>query len=100
MAVIDSSQYALYKGVRPNARNFKSFDKAKQSFEAWAVLNDVNILSLTDKSVIFEYAVISEGKKKWAKLSGSFADSSQEQVKSEIAEKVEAIRNEIDETES
>ena len=95
------SQYALFKGVRPNARNFKPYNPANQSFEVWAALNDVNILSLTDRSVTFEYALIVDGKKKWAKLSGTFADglenTPQEQVEQEVAAKVEAIRNEIDE---
>ena len=101
------SQYAMFKGVRPNSRNFKPFDPTNQSFEVWAALNDVNILSLTDKSVTFEYALIVDGKKKWAKLSGTFVDSfedidgskitPQEQVEQEVAAKVEAIRNEIDE---
>lgn len=96
------SQYALFKGVRPNARNFKPYSpESGQSFEVWAALNDVNILSLTDRSVTFEYALIVDGKKKWAKLSGSFADglenTSKEQVERELADKVEAIRNEIDE---
>lgn len=91
------SQYAMFKGVRPNSRNFKPYSPAKQSFEVWAALNDVNILSLTDKSVTFEYALIVDGKKKWAKLSGSFANTPQEQVEQEVAAKVEAIRNEIDE---
>lgn len=91
------SQYAMYKGARPNARNFKPYSPANQSFEVWAALNDVNILSLTDRSVTFEYALIVDGKKKWAKLSGSFADTAQEQVEQEVAAKVEAIRNEIDE---
>ena len=101
------SQYAMFKGARPNSRNFKPFDPTNQSFEVWAALNDVNILSLTDKSVTFEYALIVDGKKKWAKLSGTFVDSfenidgykitPQEQVEQEVATKVEAIRNEIDE---
>lgn len=92
------SQYALFKGVRPNARNFKPYSpQSGQSFEVWAALNDVNILSLTDRSVTFEYALIVDGKKKWAKLSGSFTDTPQEQVEQEVAAKVEAIRNEIDE---
>ena len=91
------SQYAMYKGARPNARNFKPYSPANQSFEVWAALNDVNILSLTDRSVTFEYAFVVDGKKKWAKLSGSFTDTAQEQVKQELAAKVEAIRNEIDE---
>ena len=91
------SQYTMFKGVRPNSRNFKPFNPTNQSFEAWAALNDVNILSLTDKSVTFEYALIVDGKKKWAKLSGSFTDTAQEQVEQEVAAKVEAIRNEIDE---
>ena len=91
------SQYAMYKGARPNARNFKPYSPANQSFEVWAALNDVNILSLTDRSVTFEYALIVDGKKKWAKLSGSFTDTAQEQVEQEVATKVEAIRNEIDE---
>lgn len=95
------SQYAMYKGVRPNSRNFKPFDPANQSFEVWAALNDVNILSLTSHSVTFEYAFVVDGKKKWAKLSGSFADglenTSKKQVEQELAAKVEAIRNEIDE---
>lgn len=91
------SQYAMLKGVRPNSRNFKSFDPTQQSFEVWAALNDVNILSLTDKGVTFEYALIVDGKKKWAKLSGSFTNTPQEQVEQEVAAKVEAIRNEIDE---
>lgn len=85
------SQYAMFKGVRPNSRNFKPFDPTNQSFEVWAALNDVNILSLTDKSVTFEYALIVDGKKKWAKLSDSLTN------KQAIAAKVEAIRNEIDE---
>ena len=93
------SQYAMFKGVRPNARNFKSYNPANQSFEVWAALNDVNILSLTNHSVTFEYAFITDGKKKWAKLSGSFADTPQEQVEQEVAAKVEAIRDEIDEAE-
>ena len=91
------SQYAMYKGARPNARNFKPYSPANQSFEVWAALNDVNILSLTDRSVTFEYAFVVDGKKKWAKLSGSFTDTAQERVKQELAAKVEAIRNEIDE---
>ena len=95
------SQYAMYKGARPNARNFKPYSPTQQSFEVWAALNDVNILSLTDRSVTFEYAFVVDGKKKWAKLSGSFADgldnTSKEQVEQELAAKVEAIRNEIDE---
>ena len=92
------SQYAMYKGARPNARNFKPYSpESGQSFEVWAALNDVNILSLTNHSVTFEYAFIADGKKKWAKLSGSFADTAQEQVEQEVAAKVEAIRNEIDE---
>lgn len=91
------SQYAMYKGARPNARNFKPYSPANQSFEVWAALNDVNILSLTDRSVTFEYALIVDGKKKWAKLSGSFTNTPQEQVEQEVAAKVEAIRNEIDE---
>ena len=91
------SQYAMYKGARPNARNFKPYSPTQQSFEVWAALNDVNILSLTDRSVTFEYALIVDGKKKWAKLSGSFTDTAQEQVEQEVAAKVEAIRNEIDE---
>ncbi len=96
------SQYAMLKGVRPNARNFKPYSPSSgQSFEVWAALNDVNILSLTNHSVTFEYAFIADGKKKWAKLSGSFADglenTSKEQVEQELAAKVEAIRNEIDE---
>ncbi len=91
------SQYAMYKGARPNARNFKPYNPAHQSFEVWAALNDVNILSLTDRSVTFEYALIVDGKKKWAKLSGSFTNTPQEQVERELAAKVEAIRNEIDE---
>ena len=94
----DPGQYALFKGVRPNSRNFKPFNPAAgQSFEAWAALNDVNILSLTDKSVIFEYAFVADGKKKWAKLSGSFSNSTPEMVKRDVAKSVEAIRNEIDE---
>ena len=91
------SQYAMFKGVRPNARNFKSYAPDHQSFEVWAALNDVNILSLTDKSVTFEYAFIADGKKKWAKLSGSFMNTPQKQIEREVAAKVEAIRNEIDE---
>ncbi len=91
------SQYAMFKGARPNARNFKPYSPANQSFEVWAALNDVNILSLTNHSVTFEYAFVVDGKKKWAKLSGSFADTAQEQVEQEVAAKVEAIRNEIDE---
>ena len=91
------SQYAMLKGVRPNSRNFKPYSPEHQSFEVWAALNDVNILSLTDKSVTFEYAFIAEGKKKWAKLSGSFANTPQKQIEQEVAAKVEAIRNEIDE---
>lgn len=91
------SQYAMYKGVRPNARNFKPYSPDQQSFEVWAALNDVNILALTDRSVTFEYALIVDGKKKWAKLSGSFEDTPQEQVEQEVAAKVEAIRDEIDE---
>lgn len=92
------SQYAMFKGVRPNARNFKPYSPSSgQSFEVWAALNDVNILSLTDRSVTFEYAFIADGKKKWAKLSGSFENTPQEQVEREVAAKVEAIRNEIDE---
>ena len=88
----------MFKGSRPNARNFKPFAPSSgQSFEVWAALNDVNILSLTDRSVTFEYALIVDGKKKWAKLSGSFTDTPQEQVEQEVATKVEAIRNEIDE---
>jgi hypothetical protein len=57
--------------------------------------------------VTFEYALIVDGKKKWAKLSGTFVDSyenidglkitPQEQVEQEVAAKVESIRNEIDE---
>ena len=91
------SQYAMFKGVRPNSRNFKPYSPEHQSFEVWAALNDVNILSLTDKSVTFEYALIVDGKKKWAKLSGSFANTPQKQIEQEVAAKVEAIRNEIDE---
>lgn len=91
------SQYAIFKGVRPNARNFKAYDPDHQSFDVWAALNDVNILSLTNYSVTFEYAFITEGKKKWAKLSGCFENTPQEQVEREVAAKVEAIRNEIDE---
>lgn len=91
------SQYAIFKGVRPNARNFKPYSPAHQSFDVWAALNDVNILSLTDRSVTFEYAFIVEGKKKWAKLSGCFENMPQEQVAQEVAARVEAIRNEIDE---
>lgn len=91
------SQYAMFKGARPNARNFKAYDPDHQSFEVWAALNDVNILSLTDKSVTFEYALIVDGKKKWAKLSGSFVDTPQKQAEREVAAKVESIRNEIDE---
>lgn len=91
------SQYAMYKGVRPNSRNFKPYSPTQQSFEVWAALNDVNILSLTDKSVTFEYALIVDGKKKWAKLSGSFVNTPQEQVEQEVAAKVESIRDEIDE---
>lgn len=98
--MIDSGQYALFKGVRPNSRNFKPFDPGRQSFEAWAALNDVNILSLTDKNVIFEYAFVVDGRKKWAKLSGSFRNSSPEMVKNSVAQSVEAIRNEIDEAEA
>jgi phosphoglucomutase len=93
------SQYAMFKGVRPNSRNFKPYNPTQQSFEVWAALNDVNILSLTDKSVTFEYALIVDGKKKWAKLSGSFTNTPQEQVEQEVAAKVEAIRDEIDEVE-
>ena len=95
MAVIDYTPVHS----RPNGRNFKPYSPANQSFEVWAALNDVNILSLTDRSVIFEYAFIVDGKKKWAKLSGSFTDTPQEQVEQEVAAKVEAIRNEIDEAE-
>ena len=92
------SQYAMFKGARPNARNFKPFTSSSgQSFEVWAALNDVNILTLTNRSVTFEYALIVDGKKKWAKLSGSFEDTPQEQVEQEVAAKVEAIRDEIDE---
>ena len=91
------SQYAMFKGVRPNSRNFKPFDPTNQSFEVWAALNDVNILSLTDKSVTFEYAFIVDGKKKWAKLSGSFVNTPQKQAEREVAAKVDSIRNEIDE---
>ena len=92
------SQYVMFKGARPNARNFKPFAPSSgQSFEVWAALNDVNILSLTNQSVTFEYAFIADMKKKWAKLSGSFTDTAQEQVEQDIAAKVEAIRNEIDE---
>lgn len=97
----------MFKGVRPNSRNFKPYSPEHQSFEVWAALNDVNILSLTNHSVTFEYAFIAEGKKKWAKLSGTFVDSfedidgskitPQEQIEQEVAAKVEAIRNEIDE---
>ena len=92
------SQYAMFKGARPNARNFKAYDPDHQSFDVWAALNDVNILSLTDRSVTFEYAFVVDGKKKWAKLSGCFENTPQEQVAQEVAAKVEAIRNEIDET--
>lgn len=91
------SQYASFKGVHPNARNFKPYNPSLQSFEVWAALNDVNILTLTDRSVTFEYALIVDGKKKWAKLSGSFENTPQEQVEQEVAAKVEAIRDEIDE---
>lgn len=91
------SQYAMFKGVRPNSRNFKPYSPEHQSFEVWAALNDVNILSLTNHSVTFEYALIVDGKKKWAKLSGSFTNTPQEKVEQEVAARVEAIRNEIDE---
>jgi hypothetical protein len=101
------AQDAMFKGVRPNARNFKPYNPAQQSFEVWAALNDVNILTFTDRSVTFEYAFIVDGKKKWAKLSGAFVDgfenidgfktTSKEQVEQVLAAKVEAIRNEIDE---
>lgn len=91
------SQYAIFKGVRPNARNFKPYNPTNQSFEVWAALNDVNILSLTDKSVIYEYAFIADGKKKWAKLSAFFPYQTTDQVLTSVAKSVEAIRNEIDE---
>lgn len=98
---ITQPQYAMLKGARPNARNFKPYSPDQQSFEVWAALNDVNILSLTNHSVTFEYAFIADGKKKWAKLSGTFVagfeNTSKEQVEQELATKVEAIRNEIDE---
>lgn len=92
------SQYAMFKGVRPNARNFKPYNPTSgQSFEAWAALNDVNILSLTDKSVVIEYAFIADGKKKWAKISGFLNIRDLEEAKRGIAKAVEEVRNEIDE---
>lgn len=98
MTEVTQSQYALFKGARPNARNFKPYSpESGQSFETWAALNDVNILSLTDKSVIYEYAFIADGKKKWAKLSAFFPYQTTDQVLTSVAKSVEAVRDEIDE---
>ena len=96
------SQYAMFKGARPNARNFKPFSpESGQSFETWAALNDVNILSMTEDAVICEFAFIVDGKKKWAKQAWHFAKgyyASYSSVQKEVASLVSAVRDEIDET--
>ena len=94
------SQYAMFKGARPNSRNFKPFDPTNQSFEVWAALNDVNILSMTEDTVICEFAFIVDGKKKWAKQAWHFAKgyyASYSSVQKEVASLVSTVRDEIDE---
>lgn len=37
------------------------------SLESWCALNDVNILSVTDDYILYEYAYLSDHRKWWAK---------------------------------
>lgn len=96
------SQYAVFKGARPNARNFKPFSpESGQGFETWAALNDVNILSMTEDTVVCEFAFIVDGRKKWAKQAWHFAKgyyASYSSVQEVVASLVSAVRDEIDET--
>lgn len=95
------SQYAMFKGVHPNARNFKPYSPEQQSFEVWAALNDVNILSMTDDGVAYEFAFIVDGKKKWARQALHLAKEyckSYSTVQKDVATLVSTVRDEIDET--
>lgn len=67
---------------------YKSYDY-HCTFNAWMALNDVNLLGATEDGILYEYAYVKGGTKRWAKTIGEDWQS--------IAQDVERVRNEIDE---
>lgn len=94
-----AQQYQQYKGVRANSRNFKPIvgPCSHDDFVYWAAMNDVNIVSVNDYGVIYEYAFIVDGRKKWGKAyQASTNSNTNEPLYMYIAETVQNIRERID----
>lgn len=59
--------------------------------QTWMALNDVNILGVYDGGVLYEYAYVKDGTKRWAKTVNESGDYEA------LIGDVEKVRDEIDE---